>query len=81
MLSGGIGGWVHRFTPGGPCYGCVASHLQRTVTEAAAGPAAGLREPRRRDRRDDRPRDKASIAVIACLHAVVTLEMSGEPHP
>src|SRR5688572_30769076 len=33
VLSGGIGGWVHRFTPDGPCYGCVASHLQRTVTD------------------------------------------------
>ncbi len=25
VLSGGIGGFVHWFTPGGPCYGCVAS--------------------------------------------------------
>ena len=32
VLAGGIGGFVHRFTPGGPCYGCVASHLQRSVT-------------------------------------------------
>ena len=31
VLSGGIGGFVHWFAPGGPCYGCVASHLQRTV--------------------------------------------------
>ncbi len=28
VLSGGIGGFVHWFAPGGPCYGCVASHLQ-----------------------------------------------------
>src|SRR5262245_62965353 len=32
VLSGGIGGFVHRFVPGGPCYGCVGSHLQRTVS-------------------------------------------------
>ena len=32
VLSGGIGGFVHWFVPGGPCYGCVASHLQRSVT-------------------------------------------------
>ena len=31
VLSGGIGGFVHWFVPGGPCYGCVASHLQRSV--------------------------------------------------
>ena len=27
VLSGGIGGFVHRFWPGGPCYGCVARFL------------------------------------------------------
>src|SRR5579862_2068407 len=31
VLSGGIGGFVHWFAPGGPCYGCVASHLQRSI--------------------------------------------------
>ncbi len=30
VLSGGIGGFVHWFRPGGPCYGCVASHLKRS---------------------------------------------------
>ena len=32
VLSGGIGGFVHWFAAGGACYGCVASHLQRSVT-------------------------------------------------
>jgi molybdopterin/thiamine biosynthesis adenylyltransferase len=32
VLSGGIGGFVHWFVPGGPCYGCVASYLQRSIT-------------------------------------------------
>jgi len=31
VLAGGIGGFVHWFVPAGPCYGCVASHLQRSV--------------------------------------------------
>src|ERR1043166_4355785 len=31
VLSGGIGGFVHWFRPGGPCYGCIASYLQRSV--------------------------------------------------
>src|SRR5262245_22776893 len=30
VLSGGIGGFVHCFVPGGPCYGCVASYLKRS---------------------------------------------------
>ncbi|MGL4422473.1 MAG: HesA/MoeB/ThiF family protein, partial [Gemmataceae bacterium] len=29
VLSGGIGGWVHQLLPDGPCYGCIATHLQR----------------------------------------------------
>src|SRR5579864_6580703 len=29
VLSGGIGGFVHAFVPGGACYGCVASRLLR----------------------------------------------------
>src|SRR5262249_48697128 len=32
VLSGGIGGFVHWFRPGGPCYGCVAGHLQRPTS-------------------------------------------------
>src|SRR5438105_6012307 len=32
VLSGGIGGFVHWFVPGGACYGCVAGHLQRAVS-------------------------------------------------
>src|SRR5207253_6921610 len=36
VLAGGIGGFVHQFVPGGPCYGCVASFLQRSVSVDAA---------------------------------------------
>ncbi len=38
VLAGGIGGFVHGFTPGGACYGCVASYLQRSVTVDQARP-------------------------------------------
>jgi molybdopterin/thiamine biosynthesis adenylyltransferase len=72
VLSGGIGGWVHHFAPGDACYGCVASHLQRTIaTDRApspdyANPQAAQEEPRV-------PASKASINVIASLHATVAL--------
>ena len=57
VLSGGIGGFVHWFAPGGPCYGCVASHLQRTVT-VDNQPTAGLFATGRRRRRK-RPSPRA----------------------
>ena len=38
VLSGGIGGFVHWFVPGGPCYGCVASYLRRAVTTDVSKP-------------------------------------------
>jgi molybdopterin/thiamine biosynthesis adenylyltransferase len=74
VLSGGIGGWVHAFRPGEACYGCVASHLQRTVTTDNspppdyANPGAAVPET-------TVPASKASINVIAGLHACVTLGM------
>lgn len=75
VLSGGIGGWVHRFTPDGPCYGCVASHLQRDVTEAAPTPPPDYANPGGPVVETTIPASKASIEVIAGLHAVLTLEM------
>jgi molybdopterin/thiamine biosynthesis adenylyltransferase len=88
VLSGGIGGWVHRFIPGGPCYGCVASHLQRTVTEAPPAPAPDYSNPAGAVAETTVPASKASIEAIASLHAIVTLELlttakrlrSGETH-
>ena len=64
-LSGGIGGFVHWFVPGGPCYGCVASHLQRSVTvdEAQAPDYSQPGGPGPGDR-PSRP-SKASIEAIA----------------
>src|SRR3954452_11089759 len=69
VLSGGIGGFVHCFVPEGPCYGCVASFLQRSVTVEKpatpdySGPGGPLYEA-------SIPASKASIQAIASLHAL-----------
>jgi len=75
VLSGGIGGWVHRFVPGGPCYGCVASHLQREVKEEQDAPPPDYSNPGGAIPETTIPANKASIGVIASLHAVATLEL------
>jgi molybdopterin/thiamine biosynthesis adenylyltransferase len=78
VLSGGIGGFVHWFVPGGPCYGCVASFLQRSVVvekpsvpdySQLGGPIAETTIPASR----------ASIQAIASLHALVTLDLLNQP--
>ncbi|AMV27935.1 thiamine biosynthesis protein ThiF [Gemmata sp. SH-PL17] len=81
VLSGGIGGWVHRFAPGAACYGCVASHLKREVTEQPSGPPPDYSNPTAAQPEATIPASKASIAVIAGMHALVTLEMLGERRP
>lgn len=74
VLSGGIGGFVHWFVPGGPCYGCVASYLRRAVTTDVSKPpdysAPGGPAPE-----TTIPASRASIEVIAALHAQVTLQL------
>jgi molybdopterin/thiamine biosynthesis adenylyltransferase len=72
VLSGGIGGFVHWFVPGGPCYGCVASHLQRSVVvDKPAAP--DYSQPGGTVPETTIPAGKASIQAIASLHALVTL--------
>jgi hypothetical protein len=74
VLAGGIGGFVHWFVPGGPCYGCVASFLQRSVaTEKDKTP--DYSQPDGRAPETTIPASKAAIAAIAGLHAVVTLQL------
>jgi molybdopterin/thiamine biosynthesis adenylyltransferase len=78
VLSGGIGGFVHWFVAGGPCYGCVASHLHRSMpvekpfTPDYANPGAALTET-------TIPASKASIHAIASLHALITLDLLANP--
>jgi molybdopterin/thiamine biosynthesis adenylyltransferase len=78
VLSGGIGGFVHWFAPGGPCYGCVASHLQRAIevdrppTPDYSAPGGPVHETRI-------PASMASVHVVAGLHAVLTLALLDDP--
>jgi molybdopterin/thiamine biosynthesis adenylyltransferase len=78
VLSGGIGGFVHWFVPDGPCYGCVASFLRRSVTTDISKPpdysAPGGPAPE-----TTIPASRASIEVIASLHAHVTLQLLTHP--
>jgi molybdopterin/thiamine biosynthesis adenylyltransferase len=74
VLSGGIGGFVHWFVPGGPCYGCVASFLRRSVKVDESKPpdysAPGGPAPE-----TTIPASRASIEIIASLHAQITLQL------
>src|SRR5262249_32620387 len=78
VLSGGIGGFVHWFVPGGPCYGCVASFLQREVAEETAPPAPDYSQPASPVHETSIPASKAAVHAIAGVHAVVTLGLLGE---
>lgn len=74
VLSGGIGGWLHRFVPRGACYGCVASSLRREI-QIDRTPPPDYSDPGATITETSVPADKASIAVIAGLHAMMTLEL------
>jgi molybdopterin/thiamine biosynthesis adenylyltransferase len=78
VLSGGIGGFVHWFRPGGPCYGCVASHLQRSV-QVEKEKAPDYSQPGGAVHETTIPAGKASIQAIAALHALVTLGLAEDP--
>jgi molybdopterin/thiamine biosynthesis adenylyltransferase len=78
VLSGGIGGFVHWFAAGGPCYGCVASHLKRSVTVDTA-PLPDYSNPQGAVEETTVPASKASIQTIASLHALLTLRMLEPP--
>lgn len=77
VLSGGIGGFVHWFVPGGACYGCVASFLQRSVN-IDNSPPPDYSQPGG-PKETTIPASKASISVIASLHAFITLELLADP--
>jgi molybdopterin/thiamine biosynthesis adenylyltransferase len=77
VLSGGIGGFVHWFVPGGPCYGCVASHLKRVATDKP--PTPDYSQPGGAVHEVRIPASMASIHAIASLHALVTLELLAHP--
>ncbi len=74
VLSGGIGGFVHWFVPGGPCYGCVASHLKRSAT-VDKPKAPDYSQPGDPVEETTVPASMASIHAIASLHALLTLQL------
>jgi molybdopterin/thiamine biosynthesis adenylyltransferase len=76
VLSGGIGGFVHWFRPDGPCYGCVASYLKRSVT-VDKPPTPDYSQPGGAVHEVTIPASKASIQAVAALHALVTLDLLG----
>jgi len=79
VLSGGIGGFVHWFVPGGPCYGCVASHLQRPTSADYVAvdkpPTPDYSQPGGAVHEVRIPASKAAIQAIASLHALITLDL------
>lgn len=75
VLSGGIGGWVHRFLQNAACYGCVASYLQREIAETPQTPPPDYNNPTATLQETTIPASKPSIAVIAAMHALVSLEL------
>ncbi len=79
VLSRGIGGFVHWFAPGGPCYGCVASHLQRNIV-VDASPPPDYANPGGAVAETTIPASMASIHAIASLHALVTLDLLENPN-
>ncbi len=78
VLSGGIGGFVHCLRPGGPCYGCVASHLQRSL-ELEKPKAPDYSQPNAPIAEATIPASKAAIAAIAGLHAMLTVAFMENP--
>jgi len=78
VLSGGIGGFVHWFKPGGPCYGCVASHLQRAV-ETDKSPPPDYSQPGGPIKETTVPAPMAAIHAVASLHALLSLELLEDP--
>ncbi len=79
VLGGGIGGFVHWFRPGGPCYGCVASHLQRSPVVIEKGRAPNYADPDAAVEETRVPASKASIQAISALHALITLALLDDP--
>jgi molybdopterin/thiamine biosynthesis adenylyltransferase len=78
VLAGGIGGFVHRFVPGGPCYGCVATHLRRDLPPDEEKPP-DYSQPGGAIEEATVPASLASIRAIAGLHAVLTLNLLHHP--
>ena len=80
VLSGGIGGWLHLFAPGGACYGCASSALRRTVTVETA-PPPDYSHPDGANAETRVPASMASVHAVASWQALATLNILDNPPP
>jgi hypothetical protein len=83
VLSGGIGGFVHVFSPSGPCYGCVCSHLKREGPMDGPEEKSDYSQPTSENPKMRISATFSSIMHIASIHALKTLEMldgNKDPH-
>lgn len=77
VLAGGIGGFIHMFVPGGPCFACVSSHLQRE-SGADDTPPPDYSAPGNAVAEAGIPAGISSIHAIASFHALATLALLGD---
>lgn len=77
VLAGGIGGFIHMFVPGGPCFACVTSQLQRE-TKVDDSPPPDYSAPGHVVPEASIPATISSVHAIASLHALATLALLGD---
>ena len=77
VLAGGIGGFVHMFVPGGPCFACVMSQLQREI-KVDDSPPPDYSAPGNSVPEASIPASISSVHAIASLHALATLALLGD---
>ena len=75
VLSGGIGGFVHTFVPGGPCYACACTYLKREGPKDSKDFKPDYSNPSGQVEEARIPASFASIQSIAALHALATLDL------
>ena len=77
VLAGGIGGFIHMFVPGGPCFACVMSQLQRDI-QTDNSPPPDYSAPGHAVPEVSIPASISSVHAIASLHALATLALLGD---
>ena len=75
VLSGGIGGFVHTFVPGGPCYACACTYLKREGPKDSKDSKPDYSNPSGEVEEARIPASFASIQTIASLHALATMDL------
>ncbi|NBR05769.1 MAG: ThiF family adenylyltransferase [Planctomycetes bacterium] len=75
VLSGGIGGFIHTFVPGGPCYACACTYLKREGPKESKDSKPDYSHPSGQVEEARIPASFASIQTIAALHALATIDL------